>query len=668
MRCLACVLLVLACGAPGQSPPREPPVEVDLPADGRLPHAHRIDDEATWQSLCARPRNHVVARTEIVKFLIDLRGERRLWFVDTERWEIHYEFARDQLNLLPPGYTAEQNRVAHEEFNVREYRTPERRFAMGTISHYLDSDLWTLEMIAGDNLPGEGIVEMYEQIQRAVFFGEQLRYRPISALHEEMIAPVRDRIPTVSSDAAFAGVRYQPLTDGVAFGTLRFVRGELDPSSVRPDQILALEEIPDQIPVTSAVITQRLQAPLGHIAILCANRGTPNMGLRDALSDPRLAALENHLVRLEIGSQDFTIAEASVAEAEAAWATRRPAQALVPQLDATVSAIQDVCSLHIGDANRVGAKAAQLGEACSMGPPIVTPGGFAIPFAHYLAHLERAGMARGIPAMLADPTFRANAETRALRLAELRAAIQRATVDRALVRQVHQRIARFPNAPRVIMRSSTNAEDLSGFTGAGLYDSIVVPGGATEAQIADALRRVWASVWLQAAHEEREWYRVDHARVAMGVLVQPFVDGAAINGVAITANPFYAGRPAVFVNAQALGGSVTGAGGDEIPEQHLIYTYSGSPEPELLSRSSRNHGAPLLSGSEIVALTDVLEALHVHFTTMWSTPTLPICPSVRERCVAVDVEYLIAGADRHVVVLQARPFTVNYAEGQRWTD
>ena len=134
-------------------------------------------------------------------------------------------------------------------------------------------------------------------------------------------------------------------------------------------------------------------------------------------------------------------------------------------------------------------------------------------------------------------------------------------------------------------RSSTNAEDLAGFTGAGLYRSVVVRAGASEQEIADALREVWASVWLLGAYEEREWYRVDHTRVGMAVLVQPFVDGAHANGVAITANPFYEARPAFFVNAQALGGSVTGATGDELPEQHLIYTYSQVVETELLSRS-----------------------------------------------------------------------------------
>jgi hypothetical protein len=210
---------------------------------------------------------------------------------------------------------------------------------------------------------------------------------------------------------------------------------------------------------------------------------------------------------------------------------------------------------------------------------------------------------------------------------------------------------------RWILRSSTNAEDLAGFTGAGLYRSIRVKAGADESQIAAAIAEVWASVWLQGAFEERAWFRVDHAAVGMAILVQPFVDGAIANGVAITANPFTEQRPGYFINAQTTAGSVTGAGGNEVPEQHLVYTYSETFESELLTRSSRTGGAALLGDADLRVLADVLGKLHSHFMRHW-----------KGRANAVDVEFLIAGADRHVLVLQARPYRVTYAKGQRLDD
>ncbi len=669
MRIAWLVLALAGCSGTGA-----PPVAHDTPPPGteapvafsdedpaRLVFAHRIDDAETWGRLAARPENQVVARTEVVKFVIDTRDQNRLWLFDTTRWDIHYHFTRD--HLRPEEYRGLSNYDAHRRFNQVEYRSADRRYVCGSLVHYLDADQWTFEMIAGDELEGERVLAAFELVRDATFFGERLRYRPVSALHEERTAGVRDRLPTIGAQEVFGGIRYQPLTHGVAFGTLRFVRGRLDAASVRPDHILVLEDLPDEIPVASGVLSQELQAPLGHLAILCATRGTPNAGLRDALSDPRLVALDGQLVRLEIETQDFTIRPATHAEADAAWANRRPARTLAPRIDPSDTGLPELCALDYEDVSTVGAKAAQLGEACGMGPPIVTPGGFAIPFFHYLRHLERSGVGPGIPQMLDDVAFRSDAHVREQRLLELRTVIERASVDPAFLRALASRIRAFPGEPRVILRSSTNAEDLPGFTGAGLYRSLVIAGDADEAAIATALRQVWASTWLQGAYEEREWYRIDHRRVAMAVLVQPFVDGAAANGVAITANPYYQNRPGFFVNAQVLGGSVTGAGGEEIPEQHLIYTYQGI-EAELVSRSSRNGGAPILGDAEIHGLAEVLQALHDHFTPRWGDRVGHV-PEGSLAQIAADVEFLIAGADRHVVILQARPFVVVYGPGQQ---
>lgn len=653
---LGALALLVACGAGAEAVGdraervrrTEPPDPEAAAARPQLAHTHRIDDPETWARLAARPRTRAVARTEVVKFLIDLENERRLWFFDPERWTIHYEFVRAHLHS--EAHPVED----HATFNVRQYRRPERRFVLGSLVHYLDSDLWTFEMVAGDNLAGERVLRAFEQVRAAAFFGDELRYRPVSQLHERLVAPL-DALPRVSADEVFAGVRYQPLTEGVAYGTLRFVRGPLDPSTVRPDQILVLERLPDEIPVSAAVISQELQAPLGHLAVLCATRQTPNMALRDALADPRLARLEGRLVRLEVGPQEHAVRPATRAEAERAWAARRPARPRTPRVDGRDRGLPDVCALSMEDADAVGAKAAQLGEACGIGGIVRTPGGFAVPFHHYLAHLSRSGAARGLEGMLADEAFRADAAVRERRLTALRARIERAAVDPNLLGALRRRIAGFDGHPRVILRSSTNAEDLPGFSGAGLYRSVVVPSDASEGALADALRQVWASTWLQGAYEEREWYRIDHRRVAMGVIVQPFVDEALANGVAITRNPFYEGRPGYFVNAQASGATVTGAGGDEIPEQHLIYTYSETVESELLSRSTRSGGRILLRDRELAELADVLRVLHEHFVPAWEG-----------HANAVDVEFLIAGPDRHVVVLQARPFDVVYAEGRRF--
>jgi len=618
----------------------------------RLESAHAIPDAATWDRLAARPASAATARTEVVKFIVDRSTDRTLWFVDTERWTFHYEFARDRLwTLLRPV-------ADHETFNRREYRTPGRRFEMGSIVHYRDADLWTLELIGGDTLEGDKIVALFEQVRAALWIGDRLRFRPLSELHERSIDTVRERLPLTTTAEVFAGVVYQPLKTGTAFGTLRVVRGTLDPATVRPDQILVLEKLPDEIPVCAAVISAEMQAPLGHIALLCASRGTPNMALRTALLDESIATLDGQLVALTVEPQSYGMTTATLAEAERDWARRRPKAPRLPRLNRERTALTDVSELRLRDASFAGAKAAQLGEISRVRPPIVIPGGFVVPVGHYLAHVRDAGLEQVIESIATDPALRAEPAARTRRLEGLRRAIEEAPADPSLVAAVTERIRALAPESRWILRSSTNAEDLAGFTGAGLYRSVRIKPGATEADVARAMREVWASVWLQGAFEEREWYRIDHRAVGMALLVQPFVDGARANGVAITANPFAEFRPGLLINAQALGGSVTGAAGEEIPEQHLVFTFTDEFEEELLSRSSRMPPDELLLPRlQLEALATVLQRLHAHLLPRWG-----------ERANAVDVEFLIAGEDRHVVILQARPFTVTWGEGQRFEE
>jgi hypothetical protein len=605
----------------------------------------RIDDEATWRALSTRPENEVFARTETAKFLIDLADNRHLYFPDTHRWPIHFDFARNFLN------THANPIEDHYAFNIREYRRPERRFVLGSLVHYLDGDLWTLELISGDTLDGERILAAFEQIRAAVYFGERLRFRPLSELHEESIAQVSDRLPTIEREAVFAGLRYEPITSGIAFGYVRLVHGALDVGSISPTDILVTADVPEDLPVCAALVTSKLQAPLAHVAVLSRNRGTPDMALRDAITNPSFASLEGQLVRLDVGPQDYTITRASMEDATRHWEAIRPRPADIAAPDPSVTELVDVCSVNSSHVASVGAKAAQLGDVCEIFPN-ATPGGFVIPVNHYLAHLHSAHVFDAIPAMLTDVQFVNERAVRAERLSELRHTIETASIDPRLIARVRAKLASFPGV-RTIFRSSTNAEDLAGFNGAGLYESLAVPARPTDADIARAIRSVWASVWTLRGVEERNWYRIDHSRVAMAILVQPFVEPTIGGGVAVTANPFNEARPAVFINVQA-GGSVTGAHGDELPEQHLVYTYSGTYEPEVLSRSTITNGATILPEADVLELTHTLTTLHTN-----------LVPRYANNANALDVEFFVR-TDHTIIIVQARPYRVVYTEGQRW--
>lgn len=603
----------------------------------RLPpkHRSRLASKDEFAAFAARYGHQTSARSETVKFAIDRFDGDRTYFFDSNQFTTHYRFVE---RFIDP-------RTDYFLFQRREYTHPERRFLLGSIMHYLDGDHWTLELSSNDTMDGSTIAGVYARVAERLF-DCKLRFRPVSVGQEDEAVKADPQFPVVMRDAINATLQYQPVVLGVAYGRLRFVRGTLDVAALRPNDVVVTEEVPNEIPPVAALVTSELQAPLAHVAVLCRSRHTPDMAHRGALDLPMFRMLEGQLVKLTVGGQDFSIEPAEQAQAEAAWAAMRPASVYTPEFDASVSDIQTTAALSEGAARQVGAKAAQLGALARL-EGITTPQGFAIPFAAYLHHAHAAGVPQGLEALLADPQAR-NPIHRAELLARMRERILAEPLDPALQGSVLERLRGMPSASGWILRSSSNAEDLAGFSGAGLYESLTVPATASPQQLADTLRSVWASVWLQRAFEERDWYRIDHRAVAMAVLVQPLVDGAVASGVAITGNPFQRGR-GLFINTQVSGHTVTGAAGNELPEQVLVTTYSGEYEIELLNKSSLTDGGVLLTEDDVKRLSDQLFLIHDRL--------LPRAPGSGAN--AMDVEFILTQR-REFVIVQARPYTIVY--------
>lgn len=600
-----------------------------------LHHCPHLSSREQYSGLAARYGHQSSAHSETVKFTIDLQDSARTYFFDSNRFGTHYRFIERHIDA----------RADYAMFLAREFTREDRRFVLGSVMHYLDGDHWTLELSSNDTLSAERLVWLHHHIASRIHFPCDLRFRPVSPGQMALAQALGERLPSLSREAINADLVYQPVVLGVAFGRLLCVRGALDVSLLRPYDVVLTDEVPNEIPPVAALVTSQLQAPLAHVAVLCRSRNTPAMAHRGAITMDRFKAFEGELVKLTVGGQDFSIERAEPAQAEAAWALMRPVAVHAPECDLDVQGLHEVDALT-GDAARyVGAKAAQLGALHDI-DGIVTPGGFALPFSAYQRHLQAAGLQARIDALLADEQFRANPAVRARALAELRQAIQSQPVEPVLLEQVLQRAAAAPHHQRWIFRSSSNAEDIAGFSGAGLYESVVAPIASAD-RVADALRSVWASVWLQRAFEERDWYRIDQHGVAMAVLVQPCLDDAIASGVAITGNPFQRG-PGALINTQVKGHTVTGALGNELPEQVLVTLWSGEYEFELLSKSSLTDGAQLLQEADLHTLSAQLFAIHEH-----------MLPTAAKGANAMDVEFLLT-PERRFVIVQARPYTLVY--------
>ncbi|MEZ4403656.1 MAG: PEP/pyruvate-binding domain-containing protein [Kofleriaceae bacterium] len=624
----------------------------ELAPGARADAIERVGCPADFDALATSKDDSVFAHTQTILVIVDREDGDRLHFIDSQRYALHYEYALGHLALAgktPVGTLA--------EFNILNYRRPNRRFILGKLVRYVDQDVLTYELAAGDTADAGLIVGAFDRVRGAIFDGDRLRYRAVSAEQERLLPEIAAQIPTIGTDQVFRGQTYQPLNPGVAYGVLRFRKtATLDGTPLAPTDLVVLDRVPNDVAMVAGIVTAEFQTPLAHVSVLAKTRGTPNMALRGAWDDPRLRGFADQLVRLEVGPQDFTIAVGDPAEAQAYWTSLRPATLQVPQHDSLTLPLFDVTRSTVDNVVQIGAKAANLGDMYTVGVaagrPLPLPERpLAIPFAHYARHLAAAGVDGDLAQLAAD--YGAGLVTPAqleARLFSIRWRIYRQPIDPALLTQLTTLMAaRWPDTTKLRFRSSTNVEDLAEFTGAGLYTSAGARRSDGDDAIANAIKTVWASAWNPQAFVERDFYRVQQSEVRMGVLVHPAQEDELANGVALTINEFSERRPAFYINSQLGDVSVTNPTGAATPEQILYYTWYEEPEYEVITRSSLMPWAQAWPSTTAILTDPELDLLAGYLTD--------INARIRARYPgsAADVEWkLLPG--RLLIIKQARPF------------
>jgi rifampicin phosphotransferase len=201
--------------------------------------------------------------------------------------------------------------------------------------------------------------------------------------------------------------------------------------------------------------------------------------------------------------------------------------------------VVDLADIDSTMINTVGGKALNLGLMSSDELPV--PGGFCVTADAY--RLVVQGRLDDLMDKLAGATdsggVTAAAEEARRRVLALEPPAELRT---AITNQYH---ALGKNEP-VAVRSSATAEDLPYASFAGQQDTYLNVIG-TPALI-DAVRRCWASLWTDRAVSYRNANRIDHASVALAVVVQHMIDAEAA-GVMFTANPVTGSRNETVIDA-----------------------------------------------------------------------------------------------------------------------
>lgn len=223
-------------------------------------------------------------------------------------------------------------------------------------------------------------------------------------------------------------------------------------------------------------------------------------------------------------------------------------------------------------------------------------------------------------------------------------------VDPDLLQAVEAAVEERHGQARVRFRSSSNTEDLPAFNGAGIYTSTSAELGDPSRSVADAMRTVWASLWNARAFDEREFARIDHRKVAMGILVHNAFLSEQANGVGISRNILAPTRgDQHYFNLQFGEASVTNPAPGISTEAVIYQRPPRAAQVTYQSQSSLRDGH-VLTVSEIALASCYLNAIHDHFQTL-------LHPDQSDAWFAMDTEIKWMGTGRAPVFKQARPYS-----------
>ena len=590
-----------------------------------------VPDQRTFSDL-AYSKEHSPEDFSHLKFvLLDLHTERpRVYFINSNQHRYHVTF-REALGLEPSGAGMVSGTIVQHPGRVaRDGQPAGFHFEFWPYTHYRFEVVARAYSVLAATMPlvSGNLVYYVPEIARQAQAAEAEQYRRagLSVVFDEQLAPERG---------------FVALNPAVGYGLLRLMPPGERPG---PREVVIYEAIPNELPRVAGIITTVAQTPLSHVNLRAVQDGVPNAYVLGALESTEIADYLDKYVRFEVAADGWNLREASLAEVEAFHASSRPTTAQAPERDLSVRAIRPLAEIEFEDWTAFGVKAANLAVLGRLGLPDGTvPDGFAVPFHFYHEFMRQNDFYRRVEELLRDPEFRSDLDLQREELGKLRKLIRSATMPRWMLNELRTLQESYPEGTSIRCRSSTNNEDLPGFSGAGLYDSRTQH--PDEGHIAKCIKQVYASLWNFRAFAEREFHRVDHLSTAMAVLTHPNYSAERANGVAVSFDPVTGGEDAYYANVQLGEDLVTNPMALSTPEELLL---RADGDHALLASSNRlAEGVWLLTEEQRAQLRDHLEVIHEVFREFYA-------PLPEERF-TIEIEFKITW-DNRLAIKQARPW------------
>ncbi|CAN1529091.1 Pyruvate phosphate dikinase, AMP/ATP-binding [Flavobacteriaceae bacterium] len=600
-----------------------------------------IPNYEVYKSLKGKPLSDKFSNIESVKIVYDLRSQK-LYYFNSTLIPLHYQFANEYL-----GYDKDLN-----VFNANNYSNKEtgRDYLLGNLNHIKGTDKWIFELAVSDRMPGTLIEKFFKIVQQTTFIGKSLNFYLNDREKIELFNHGQFKFPCVSSEFIFNQLKYQEVVSGSCIGILKEYKIK-DLNTIKPkeDEIIILDGTPETLPNVKGIIVNELQTPLSHLVILGKNRKIPTIAYTLALTDIKLKSLLNKKVELQIAVDTFYIEETNKKIKSSRSQKKRTLIA-----DTTITGLVDLSKINKKGVEYIGSKAQNLSCLIAIAKDStfkVPENAYAIPFYYYNKHIHNKIIFPLITALLKNPN-KDSIQWINVQLEKIRKAIKKKAVDPSLILELNQKLGAQKKFKIFRFRSSTNAEDIDGFNGAGLYDSKTGIVGDSIKSFEKAIKQVWASVWDESSYWEREIFGLDQSTIAMGILVHRAFPDELANGVVITKNLFRKDFSGITVNIQKGENSVVKPNKGEVCEQFTAYDLNlfGSKNSNLdvdyVSNSTLNENKPLLTIAEINSLFKVCMNIETKMNHYWN----------KFNRKPVDIEFKIVGEKRELYIKQVRVF------------
>lgn len=604
----------------------------------------KLENAQQFEQLAGPPLNFNLGQVSSIKVIVEI-ATKRIHFIPSNQFKFHYAYCVEKM-----GY--QQDVI---QFNAENYGASRmREYYLGNVNYLENSATYFLDLSVFDPMPLEQLISFMHILQKNCFFGKELKLLLNTGYLLGLQAQLPPDISVLLPEELYSDQTIQEVAIGNAIGRLRVVRQLDSLKNIEPTDILVLHGTPTYFPNVKGILLDEFQTPLSHLVILGRNRRIPIVAKKDLFSDSSLLQLDGKWVSLRVQMNSFQLSPSAPD-----LSSRKSHVLKELNRDTSVQRLIPVHEFRLVGAQTIGNKAANFGvlEAIKKTSNFQTPeAAFAVPFYYYTAHLEQSGAAALVAQL--NCISANNVDSIALILHAIRQAIKHHPVDTLLTRDL-QNTLQTTGFQTFRFRSSTNAEDALGFSGAGLYTSKTVDLMDSTKTIERALQAVWASCWSYEAYSERRFFELSDAQLAMGVLVHRSFPKEGANGVIITKNVYRSGYPGISINVQYGDVSVVEPPeGVECDQITIIRELSDSGfhrTIEYIGRSSLSTGTPVLSDQELEAVEQAAESVKRYY---WKSQVKVRNTFKTYDNFGLDIEFKFDGEQRTLYFKQVRFYNV----------